>query len=107
MFGLGRLPVSMIKPSRLGDGVANVLIRSMDIGRSPARKCFEKKLPRAVEKPLSPSTRCNRTTGRPSGKPRSAAMIPTITAFERSPDGGAGLSRDTRVRWALEEVGQP
>ncbi|HZY51337.1 MAG TPA: glutathione S-transferase family protein [Devosia sp.] len=34
-------------------------------------------------------------------------MIPTITAFERSPDGGAGLSRDTRVRWALEEVGQP
>jgi glutathione S-transferase len=34
-------------------------------------------------------------------------MIPTITAFERSPDGGKGLSRDTRVRWALEEVGQP
>jgi len=33
-------------------------------------------------------------------------MIPTITAFERSPDGGKGLSRDTRVRWALEEVGQ-
>lgn len=31
----------------------------------------------------------------------------TITAFERSPDGGKGLSRDTRVRWALEEVGQP
>jgi glutathione S-transferase len=30
-----------------------------------------------------------------------------ITAFERSPDGGKGLSRDTRVRWALEEVGQP
>ena len=34
-------------------------------------------------------------------------MIPTITAFERSPDGGMGLARDTRVRWALEEVGQP
>ena len=34
-------------------------------------------------------------------------MIPTITAFQRSPDGGKGLSRDTRVRWALEEVGQP
>jgi glutathione S-transferase len=34
-------------------------------------------------------------------------MNPTITAFERSPDGGKGLSRDTRVRWALEEVGQP
>ncbi|MFZ2103300.1 MAG: glutathione S-transferase family protein [Oricola sp.] len=30
-----------------------------------------------------------------------------ITAFERSPDGGRGLARDTRVRWALEEVGQP
>jgi len=29
----------------------------------------------------------------------------TITAFERSPDGGKGLARDTRVRWALEEVG--
>jgi glutathione S-transferase len=34
-------------------------------------------------------------------------MIPTITAFERSPDGGRGLARDMRVRWALEEVGQP
>jgi len=34
-------------------------------------------------------------------------MTVTITAFERSPDGGQGLARDTRVRWALEEVGQP
>jgi glutathione S-transferase len=34
-------------------------------------------------------------------------MTPTITAFEHSPDGGSGLARDTRVRWALEEVGQP
>jgi glutathione S-transferase len=34
-------------------------------------------------------------------------MPPTITAFERSPDGGKGLARDMRVRWALEEVGQP
>jgi glutathione S-transferase len=33
-------------------------------------------------------------------------MSITITAFERSPDGGQGLARDTRVRWALEEVGQ-
>ena len=32
--------------------------------------------------------------------------MPTITAFERSPDGGRGLARDTRLRWALEEVGQ-
>lgn len=34
-------------------------------------------------------------------------MTVTITAFEKSPDGGKGLARDTRVRWALEEVGQP
>jgi glutathione S-transferase len=34
-------------------------------------------------------------------------MTPTITAFERSPDRGRGLARDMRVRWALEEVGQP
>lgn len=34
-------------------------------------------------------------------------MTITISAFERSPDGGKGLARDTRVRWALEEVGQP
>ena len=34
-------------------------------------------------------------------------MTPTITAFERSPDRGRGLARDVRVRWALEEVGQP
>jgi len=34
-------------------------------------------------------------------------MIPTITAFAQSPDGGRGLARDMRVRWALEEVGQP
>src|ERR1700722_20095624 len=34
-------------------------------------------------------------------------MTVTITAFERSPDGGKGLARDTRVRWALEEVRQP
>ncbi|HUI59690.1 MAG TPA: glutathione S-transferase N-terminal domain-containing protein [Steroidobacteraceae bacterium] len=34
-------------------------------------------------------------------------MIPTITAFARSPDRGKGLAREMRVRWALEEVGQP
>lgn len=34
-------------------------------------------------------------------------MIPTITAFEASPDRGKGQARDMRVRWALEEVGQP
>jgi glutathione S-transferase len=34
-------------------------------------------------------------------------MLPLITAFERSPDRGRGLARDFRVRWALEEVGQP
>ena len=34
-------------------------------------------------------------------------MTPTITAFAASPDRGRGLARDMRVRWALEEVGQP
>ena len=34
-------------------------------------------------------------------------MNPTITAFANSPDRGQGLARDMRVRWALEEVGQP
>ncbi|APG93772.1 glutathione S-transferase family protein [Sinorhizobium americanum] len=34
-------------------------------------------------------------------------MAITITAFERSPDRGKGLARDMRVRWALEEVGEP
>src|SRR3954467_10842100 len=37
----------------------------------------------------------------------SSATPIVITAFERSPDGGKGLARDTRVRWALEEVGRP
>jgi glutathione S-transferase len=34
-------------------------------------------------------------------------MTPTITAFKQSPDRGKGLARDMRVRWALEEAGQP
>ncbi|MGN6285620.1 MAG: glutathione S-transferase family protein [Afipia sp.] len=34
-------------------------------------------------------------------------MLPTITAFEQSPDRGKGLARDMRVRWAFEEAGQP
>lgn len=34
-------------------------------------------------------------------------MTITITAFENSPDGGKGMARDMRVRWALEEVEQP
>lgn len=42
-----------------------------------------------------------------SQSPPSPHMTITITAFERSPDGGKGLARDTRVRWALEEVGEP
>jgi glutathione S-transferase len=40
-------------------------------------------------------------------RPERRTMTITITAFERSPDGGKGLARDTRVRWALEEVNQP
>lgn len=35
------------------------------------------------------------------------ATLPTITAFAQPPDRGRGLARDMRVRWALEEVGQP
>lgn len=35
------------------------------------------------------------------------ANRPLITAFEASPDRGKGLARDMRVRWALEEVGEP
>lgn len=35
------------------------------------------------------------------------SIIPIITAFRNSPDRGAGLARDFRIRWALEEVGQP
>lgn len=34
-------------------------------------------------------------------------MTITITAFEDSPDRGEGQARDMRVRWALEEIGQP
>lgn len=34
-------------------------------------------------------------------------MQPTITGFFNSPDEGKGMARDFRVRWALEEVGQP
>jgi glutathione S-transferase len=34
-------------------------------------------------------------------------MTITITAFEAALDEGRGLARDMRVRWALEEVGQP
>ena len=33
-------------------------------------------------------------------------MRPLVTAFANSPDHGEGHSRDFRVRWALEEVGQ-
>jgi glutathione S-transferase len=32
---------------------------------------------------------------------------PVITSYTWSPDKGGGLVRDMRVRWALEEVGQP
>src|ERR1700741_1540208 len=41
------------------------------------------------------------------GRDYRPTMTITITAFERSPDRGNGLARDMRVRWALEEAGQP
>lgn len=34
-------------------------------------------------------------------------MNPIVSIFKNPPDGGRGYHRDTRVRWALEEVGQP
>ena len=34
-------------------------------------------------------------------------MVPVVSVFKWSPDGGKGLARDMRVRWALEEAGQP
>jgi glutathione S-transferase len=40
------------------------------------------------------------------GDQAGGAVTITITVLENSPDGGRGLARDTRVRWALEEVGQ-
>lgn len=43
----------------------------------------------------------------PGGVRRVMNDRPTISAFARSPDGGRGLARDMRVRWALEEVAQP
>ena len=38
---------------------------------------------------------------------RPVDIVEQVTAFEASPDRGRGLARDMRVRWALEEVGQP
>src|SRR5215468_10534666 len=49
----------------------------------------------------------NGGAGSSLGRRRRNPMTITITAFERSPDRGRGLARDMRVRWALEEVGQP
>src|ERR687890_2856475 len=58
--------------------------------------------------PPSSSTSRERRGSRHAGEPEEdLAMTITITAWDRSPDGGAGRARDTRVRWALEEVGQP
>ena len=34
-------------------------------------------------------------------------MVPVVGVFKWSPDGGKGLARDMRVRWALEEAGVP
>src|SRR5262244_3134684 len=46
-------------------------------------------------------------TSRQGEASMTAPLPPVITVFERSPDRGQGLARDMRVRWALEEVGQP
>lgn len=39
-------------------------------------------------------------------KSNSNETFPVITAFDHSPDDGQGQARDTRIRWAMEEVGQ-
>src|SRR5690606_32533912 len=57
----------------------------------------------AVGKP-SPGSSLQCATSRSHAE---APMTITTTAFEQSPDGGQGLARDMRVRWALEEVGRP
>ena len=51
----------------------------------------------------------DRTSGASHFSPDHWSLMMTIilTAFEQSPDRGQGLARDMRVRWALEEVGQP
>lgn len=36
-----------------------------------------------------------------------ADIYPIVSVFKNPPDGGRGFHRDFRVRWALEEVGQP
>jgi glutathione S-transferase len=46
-------------------------------------------------------------TSSKGGISMTAPLLPVITAFEQSPDRGRGLARDMRVRWALEEAGQP
>jgi glutathione S-transferase len=46
-------------------------------------------------------------TANPGETHMSDSSLPILTTFERSPDRGRGLARDMRVRWALEEVGQP
>src|SRR4051812_15609739 len=56
---------------------------------------------------LSESTHSIRPPNAKRDQPRSSPMPPTITAFANSPDRGKGQARDMRVRWALEEVGQP
>src|SRR5690348_931943 len=42
-----------------------------------------------------------------SGAGLGPMAIPTITAYDWVPDFAQGKVRDLRVRWALEEVGQP
>src|SRR6185312_103967 len=64
--------------------------------------------PRSSKQKLHPELlRIDRRIGRGFESDRLGDMKPTITAFRNSPDRGRGLARDMRVRWALEEMGQP
>jgi glutathione S-transferase len=80
-------------------------VRSMEEAIEWARRCPDPHPGEGTELELRPMHVLDEH-GHPVGR-RSGSTTITITAFESSPDGGKGLARDTRVRWALEEVGQP
>jgi hypothetical protein len=93
------LPLMVVVYARRPDaaGTAGMIAAALALAVQPDRAMAGVLLAGLLA--LVPATR--------SRLPVMAIMTITITAFERSPDGGKGLARDTRVRWALEEVGQP
>ena len=85
-----------------------VLTDALAAGGDEAKRAFEAMMENGENRRRRDRGGAARLKGWPrAGPTRHSTMTITITAFERSPDGGKGLARDTRVRWALEEVGQP